>query len=69
MGLERIAAIMQHGGTNYEGMHALISLRQKLSGKSVATQLMRLAPAAVLQTTLDAVTFMIGDGILPGTTG
>lgn len=71
MGLERIAAIMQHEGTNYEGdiMRTLISLGEKLSGKKyhLTDEIDR--SLRILADHSRAVTFMIGDGILPGNEG
>ena len=71
MGLERIAAIMQHEGTNYEGdiMRSLISLGEKLSGKKYHTTDEIDRSLRILADHSRAVTFMIGDGILPGNEG
>ena len=71
MGLERIAAIMQHEGTNYEGdiMRTLISLGEKLSGKKYHTTDEIDRSLRILADHSRAVTFMIGDGILPGNEG
>lgn len=71
MGLERIAAIMQHEGTNYEGdiMHTLISLGEKLSGKKYHSTDEIDRSLRILADHSRAVTFMIGDGILPGNEG
>ena len=68
MGLERIAAIMQHEGTNYEGdiMRTLISLGEKLSGKKYHSTDEIDRSLRILADHSRAVTFMIGDGILPG---
>ena len=68
MGLERIAAIMQHEGTNYEGdiMRSLISLGEKLSGKKYHSTDEIDRSLRILADHSRAVTFMIGDGILPG---
>ncbi|OFK24839.1 alanine--tRNA ligase [Olsenella sp. HMSC062G07] len=71
MGLERIAAIMQHEGSNYEGdvLRTLIGVGEGLSGlnyhqsRSIDKSLRILADHA------RAVTFMIGDGILPSNEG
>jgi alanyl-tRNA synthetase len=72
MGLERIAAIMQHQHTNYGGdiLRTLIGVGERLSGKSYES-----GDAAVdssLRIVADhsrAVAFMIGDGILPSNDG
>ena len=71
MGLERIAAIMQHEGTNYEGdiMRTLISLGEKLSGKKYHSIDEIDRSLRILADHSRAVTFMIGDGILPGNEG
>ena len=71
MGLERIAAIMQHEGTNYEGdiMRSLISLGEKLSGKKYHSTDEIDRSLRILADHSRAVTFMIGDGILPGNEG
>ena len=71
MGLERIAAIMQHEGTNYEGdiMRSLISLGEKLSGKKCHSTDEIDRSLRILADHSRAVTFMIGDGILPGNEG
>lgn len=71
MGLERIAAIMQHEGTNYEGdiMRSLISLGEKLSGKKYHSTDVIDRSLRILADHSRAVTFMIGDGILPGNEG
>ena len=71
MGLERIAAIMQHEGTNYEGdiMRSLISLGEWLSGKKYHTTDEIDRSLRILADHSRAVTFMIGDGILPGNEG
>lgn len=73
MGLERIAAIMQHKGSNYEGdvMRSLIALGEKLSGVSYTASSTSATDKSlrILADHARAVTFMIGDGILPGNEG
>ena len=71
MGLERIAAIMQHEGTNYEGdiMRTLISLGEKLSGKKYHSTDEIDRSLRILADHSRAVTFMIGDGTRPGNEG
>ncbi len=71
MGLERIAAIMQHKGTNYDGdlLQSLIGVGEKLSGHTYGTDAARDRSLRILADHSRAVTFMIGDGILPGNEG
>ena len=71
MGLERIAAIMQHKGSNYEGdvLRSLIGVGEKL-----ACVVYQQDPAVdkslrILADHSRAVSFMIGDGILPSNEG
>ena len=73
MGLERMAAIMQHKSSNYDGdlMQSLIALGEKISGKaydpadySGASRSLR-----IIADHARAVDFMISDGILPGNEG
>ena len=72
MGLERISAIMQFKGSNYEGdiLRSLIGVGEELSGKTytgAATGTDR--SLRIIADHSRAVTFMIGDGILPGNDG
>ena len=48
MGLERMAAIMQHKTANYDGdlMQHLIKLGEEISGKDLVTPTITPAPAA-----------------------
>ena len=73
MGLERIAAIMQHKGSNYEGdvMRSLIALGEKLAGVEYngSSHLASDKSLRILADHSRAVTFMIGDGILPSNEG
>ena len=73
MGLERIAAIMQHKGSNYEGdvMRSLIALGEKLAGVEYqgSSHLASDKSLRILADHTRAVTFMIGDGILPSNEG
>ena len=71
MGLERIAAIMQHRGTNYDGdlLQGLIGVGEKLSGHTYGTDASRDRSLRIVADHARAVTFMIGDGILPGNEG
>ena len=73
MGLERMAAIMQHKTANYDGdlMQHLIKLGEEISGKtydaddySGASRSLR-----IIADHSRAVDFMISDGILPGNEG
>jgi alanyl-tRNA synthetase len=73
MGLERIAAIMQHQHTNYGGdiLRTLIGVGEKLSAK-VYESTGDVATDSSLRIVADhsrAVAFMIGDGILPSNDG
>ena len=72
MGLERISAIMQGQHSNYEGdvLRSLLALGERLSG--VAYEGKATGADRSLRIIADhsrAVTFMIGDGILPSNEG
>ncbi len=72
MGLERIAAIMQGQHSNYEGdvLRSLLGVGERLSGKTYGGQ--AIGDDRSLRIIADhsrAVTFMIGDGILPSNEG
>ncbi len=71
MGLERIAAIMQHKGTNYDGdlLQTLIGVGERLSGKAYGDDPARDRSLRIVADHARAVTFMIGDGILPSNEG
>ena len=71
MGLERIAAIMQHKGTNYDGdvLTSLIGVGESLSGKIYGDDARIDRSLRIVADHSRAVTFMIGDGILPGNEG
>ena len=71
MGLERIAAIMQHKSTNYDGdlLQGLIGVGEGLSGHAYGTDPARDRSLRIVADHARAVTFMIGDGILPGNEG
>ncbi|ERL12734.1 alanine--tRNA ligase [Coriobacteriaceae bacterium BV3Ac1] len=71
MGLERIAAIMQHQHTNYEGdvLRTLIGVGEQLSGKSYGEDDAVDRSLRIVADHSRAVAFMIGDGILPGNDG
>ncbi|MBM6775322.1 alanine--tRNA ligase [Olsenella profusa] len=71
MGLERIAAIMQHKSTNYDGdlLQSLIAVGARLSGRSYGEDESADRSLRIVADHSRAVTFMIGDGILPGNEG
>lgn len=71
MGLERIAAIMQHKGTNYDGdvLASLIGVGASLSGRSYGDDAKADRSLRIVADHSRAVTFMIGDGILPSNEG
>ena len=71
MGLERIAAIMQHEHSNYEGdiLRSLIAVGERLSGKTYGTDEATSRSLRIVADHSRAVTFMIGDGILPSNEG
>ena len=71
MGLERIAAIMQHKSTNYDGdlLQGLIGVGEKLSGHSYGEDAARDRSLRIVADHARAVTFMISDGILPSNEG
>ena len=73
MGLERMAAIMQHKSAFYDGdlMQGLIKLGEEVSGKHYVADDHE-GPSRSLRIIADhsrAVDFMISDGILPGNEG
>lgn len=71
MGLERIAAIMQHKGTNYDGdlLQSLLRLGEKLSGRTYGDDASVDRSLRIVADHARAVSFMIGDGILPSNEG
>ena len=71
MGLERITAIMQGKSTNYDGdlMQGLIKLGEKITGSSYGADPKVDMSLRILADHSRAVTFMIGDGILPSNEG
>ena len=73
MGLERMAAIMQHASSNYDGdlMQSLIALGEKVSGKSYDRASYEGASRSlrIIADHARAVDFMIADGVLPGNEG
>lgn len=73
MGLERMAAIMQHKSANYDGdlMQGLIALGEKISGKTYDPESYEGASRSlrIIADHARAVDFMISDGVLPGNEG
>ena len=73
MGLERMAAIMQHKSANYDGdlMQNLIKLGEEISGKTYVAEDYSGASRSlrIIADHSRAVDFMISDGILPGNEG
>ena len=73
MGLERMAAIMQHKSSNYDGdlMQHLIALGEKISGKSYVADDYTGASRSlrIIADHARAVDFLISDGVLPGNEG
>ncbi|MDO5709881.1 MAG: alanine--tRNA ligase, partial [Coriobacteriales bacterium] len=71
MGLERIAAIMQHKGTNYDGdvLTSLIGVGESLSGRTYGEDTKADRSMRIVADHSRSVTFMIGDGILPSNEG
>ena len=73
MGLERMAAIMQHKSANYDGdiMQGLIKLGEQISGKTYDPESYTGASRSlrIIADHARAVDFMISDGILPGNEG
>ena len=71
MGLERIAAIMQHQHTNYEGdiLRGLIGLGEELSGKEYGAEEGTSKSLRIVADHARAVTFLIADGVLPSNEG
>ncbi len=71
MGLERITAIMQGKSANYDGdlMRGLITVGERLTGKEYGADAKSDMSLRILADHARAVTFMIGDGILPSNEG
>ena len=71
MGLERITAIMQGKSANYDGdlMRGLITLGERLTGRAYGEDPKTDMSLRILADHGRAVTFMIGDGILPSNEG
>ena len=71
MGLERITAIMQGKSANYDGdlMHGLVELGERLTSKKYGEDPKSDMSLRILADHSRAVTFMIGDGILPSNEG
>lgn len=71
MGLERISAIMQGKSTNFDGdvMTGLMAVGSRLSGVSAGSDPKADVSLRILADHSRAITFMIGDGILPSNEG
>ncbi len=71
MGLERITAIMQGKSANYDGdlMRGLVTVGERLTGASYGGDDKTDMSLRILADHARAVTFMIGDGILPSNEG
>ena len=71
MGLERMAAIMQHEGSNYEGdvLRTLITLGENLAHVAYHADERTDKSLRIVADHSRAVTFMIADGILPSNEG
>ena len=73
MGLERMAAIMQHASSNYDGdlMQGLIALGEHISGASYDRASYEGASRSlrIIADHARAVDFLIADGVLPGNEG
>lgn len=73
MGLERMAAIMQHKSANYDGdlMQGLIALGEQISGKTYDASSYEGASRSlrIIADHARAVDFLIADGVLPGNEG
>ena len=73
MGLERMAAIMQHASSNYDGdlMQGLIDLGVRISGKAYDRESYEGASRSlrIIADAARAVDFLIADGVLPGNEG
>ena len=71
MGLERISAIMQHKGTNYDGdlLRTLIGVGEEQAHATYGESAARDRSLRIVADHARAVTFMISDGILPGNEG
>ena len=71
MGLERIAAIMQHEGSNYEGdiLRTLIGVGERLAGVTYHESHVTDRSLRIVADHSRAVAFMIGAGILPSNEG
>lgn len=73
MGLERMAAIMQHKSSFFDGdvMQSLISLGEEISGKSYVDDDYKGASRSlrIIADHARSVDFLISDGVLPGNEG
>ncbi len=71
MGLERVAAVMQGVGSNYETdlLRGIISQVEKLSGKSYGEDSSSDVSMRVIADHARAVTFLVSDGVFPSNEG
>ncbi|MCS6998935.1 MAG: alanine--tRNA ligase [Aquificaceae bacterium] len=71
MGLERVASVLQHTRTNFEIdlIRPLITFGEELSGKAYGEDYERDSALRVIADHLRALTFAIGDGVLPSNAG
>lgn len=71
MGLERIAAILQHASSNYETdtMRSIMELVEVISGVAYGNDPKSDVALRIITDHMRAVTFMIADGILPSNEG
>ncbi|MBK5210785.1 MAG: alanine--tRNA ligase [Coriobacteriia bacterium] len=71
MGLERIAAILQHAQSNYDidEMHDLITLAEEITGEKYGVDAKTDVALRIIADHARSVTFMIADGILPSNEG
>ncbi len=71
MGLERVASVLQKTRTNFEIdlIRPLIAFGEELSGKAYGEDFERDSALRVIADHLRALTFAIGDGVLPSNAG
>ncbi len=71
MGFERIVSVLQDVNSNYRTdlLWPLIQTTQELAGQSDAERQANFTPYRVIADHTRAVTFLIGDGVVPGNTG
>lgn len=71
MGLERVAAILQHVPSNFETdiLRGVMALAERISGVAYGTSVKQDVSLRILTDHARAVTFLISDGVLPGNEG